>query len=94
MKTNTARLIELQPNNGQGFDYLGIAEGNSLTQAEKDAISALVYSRFHYREGLPVWRDDNAMKIRQAIHKQVNEVLDALAMCNFRVTPIEGVING
>lgn len=90
MQTNSARLIELQPNNGYGFDYLGVAEGNSLTQAEKDAVSALVYSRFYFRDGLPVWRDDMASKVREIITKQVNEVLDALAMCNIRLTPNEG----
>lgn len=66
--------------NAPGHVYLSVAEGKQFTTQQKDQIGEMIYSRFFYYDGLPVWKDDNCRKTKNQILTQVNQVIDVLQL--------------
>ena len=60
------------------------ATGEFLDEDQKDRVAEMLYKRYYWEVGLPQWRDRNG-QINRRILKQMNEVLDALALEGFKV---------
>lgn len=67
-----------------GNVYLPDSEGEDLSSEDKLKLAELIYNRFHYYEGMYVWRDDRTKAIREKLVTQVEQVLDAIKLTGIK----------
>lgn len=86
MTKSDAIVLLPVPVNGAGYEYIPTPEGKGFSAEAISQIGHTLYNRFHFREGMMVYRDDRIGQTRKTVETRVREVIDSLQINGYQIT--------